>query len=106
MTYVELNWLVCGEDPYEDAFQVEIDSSKSISSLKTAIKNNINENVTARDLKLFKVDIPLGDNRDENVVFVCQASDHGQEMKNLKKISDYFNEQPAGTSLHVRTSRR
>jgi hypothetical protein len=37
--------------------------------LKTAIKENISKNVMAKDLKLFKVNIPLEDTSKENAIF-------------------------------------
>jgi hypothetical protein len=105
MTSVTLNWLVYGEDPYENAFQVEIAPSKSISALKEAIRKNISESVTAKALKLFKVDIPLGETRDNNAVLICkigELSSIGLEMKdNLQKISYYFNEKLADRSIHI-----
>ena len=106
MTSVTLNWSIIGEDPYEKAFSVEIDSTKNVSILKTAIKNDISGSVTARDLKLFKVDIPLGSAKDNNVVLICSQADNlstiGVEMtNNLQEISEIFNEQLVKTSLHI-----
>jgi hypothetical protein len=98
-----LNWLVYG-DPYEKAFPVEIDSSKPVGILKKKIKENISENVTARDLKLSKVDILLGESREENVVLLCKIGELGSigvEMKNLDTINKHFNRQPVNTNLHI-----
>ena len=104
MTSVTLNCLVWGENPYEKALPVDIDTNKNIGALKKAIKNDISESVSARDLKLFKVDIPLGETRDENVVKMLELGDPsiGQEMNNnIQKISDYFSAQPVDTNLHI-----
>ncbi|CAG8782219.1 1617_t:CDS:1, partial [Rhizophagus irregularis] len=48
--------LVVGESPYENAFQVVIDTTqiKTVALLKDAIKEKIDDNVKAKDLKLWK----------------------------------------------------
>ncbi|CAI2180472.1 4112_t:CDS:2 [Funneliformis geosporum] len=92
------------QDPYEKALPVDIDTNKNIGALKKVIKNDISESVSARDLKLFKVDIPLGETRDENVVKMLELGDLniGQEMNNnIQKISDYFSAQPVDINLHI-----
>ncbi|GBB83342.1 hypothetical protein RclHR1_10070004 [Rhizophagus clarus] len=75
MTSVTLNWLVLGENPYEKALPVDIDINKNIGALKKAIKNDISESVSARDLKLFKVAVPLGITRDKNVITWSKSVD-------------------------------
>ena len=55
---------VVGENPYENAFPVDIDINKvkTVGHLKDAIKEKLHpkfENVTANDIKLWKVDISL-----------------------------------------------
>ena len=104
MTSVTLNCLIAGEDPYEKTLPVDIDINKNIGALKKAIKNDIGESVSARDLKLFRVDIPLGSTRDENVVAMLKTGDLsvGLEMNNnLQKISVHFSTQPVDTNLHI-----
>ena len=57
MSIITLSCLVVGENPYENAFEVDIEINKSISN---AIKEKLHpkfENVTANDIKLWKVDI-------------------------------------------------
>ncbi|CAI2188688.1 19541_t:CDS:2 [Funneliformis geosporum] len=104
MTSVKLNWLIYGEDPYEKVSQVDIDTSERVIALKKAIKKDISESVSARDLKVFKVDISLGEARNEDAVLMCKTdlSIIGQEMNNnLQKIGVYFNVQPVETNLHI-----
>jgi len=48
-----------GENPYENAFEINIKINRSISKFKNAIKEKIDDNVKAKDLKLWKVDIFL-----------------------------------------------
>ena len=104
MTSVTLNCLVFGEDPYDKNFSIEINTSKNVNTLKKTINDDLKSGVATKDLKLFKVDIPLGETRDENVVTMLKIGELsiGREMNNnLQKISDYFNEQPVDTSLHI-----
>ncbi|CAG8788760.1 25114_t:CDS:2, partial [Gigaspora rosea] len=104
MTSVTLNCLVFGEDPYDKNFSVEISTSKNVNTLKKAINDDLKSGVATKDLKLFKVNIPLGETRDENVVKMLELDDLsiGQEMNNnLQQISDYFSVQPVDTNLHI-----
>ncbi|GES95131.1 hypothetical protein RCL_jg19337.t1 [Rhizophagus clarus] len=104
MTSVTLNCLVVGEDPYEKTLPVDIDINKNIGALKKAIKNDIGGSVSARDLKLFKVDIHLGITRDENAVTMLKTVDLSVSLEmdnNLQKISVHFSTQPADTNLHI-----
>ncbi|CAB4443977.1 unnamed protein product [Rhizophagus irregularis] len=75
MTSVALNCLVCGEDPYDDIFSVQINT----------------------------IDIKLGKTRDENVIAMLKLEDLSiaQGMNILEIVSDYFSTQPDPTSLHI-----
>ena len=104
MTSVTLNCLVIGEDPYNKCFSVEINTSKNINTLKKVINDDLISGVATKDLKLFKVDVPLGKTRDEDVVAMLKTGDLsiGLEMNNnLQQVSDYFSTQPVNTNLHI-----
>ncbi|GBC42807.2 hypothetical protein GLOIN_2v286530 [Rhizophagus irregularis DAOM 181602=DAOM 197198] len=82
MPTITLNCLVAGENPYENAFQVVIDTHqiKTVALLKDAIKEKNTQafaNVDAKDIKLWKDE--LG----------------GVELPPLSKISKNFSSQPA-----------
>ncbi|CAG8683846.1 10595_t:CDS:2, partial [Dentiscutata erythropus] len=100
ITSVILNCLVFGEDPYDEIFSVEISTSKNVYALKKAINDKLKSDVVTKKLKLFKVNISLGETRDENIVQMLDLS-IGQEMNNFQKISDYFSAQPVDTNLHI-----
>ena len=60
MSIITLSCLVAGENPYDNAFNVKINKTEAVSELKDAIKEKLHpkfENVTANDIKLWKVDI-------------------------------------------------
>ena len=66
MSTITLSCLVVGENPYENAFEVDIEINKSISKLRDAIKEkkqNDFANVDPDKLKLWKVDISLEENK-------------------------------------------
>ncbi|CAB5392896.1 unnamed protein product [Rhizophagus irregularis] len=57
-----LSYLVAGENPYENAFAVEIDTMKLVSFFKDVLKENQKpffNNVASKELKLLKVNISL-----------------------------------------------
>ncbi|UZO27917.1 uncharacterized protein OCT59_021469 [Rhizophagus irregularis] len=90
-----LNWVVFGNNPYKDNFSVNIGVDTNINLLKKAIREDITapDSIKAKDLKLFKVDLPLRGNKDENVINICtnNIGDAGVEMsEGLQKVSDYF----------------
>ncbi|CAB4407399.1 unnamed protein product [Rhizophagus irregularis] len=59
MSTITLSCLVVGENPYENAFTIKFIKSEAVSELRKAIKEEIDDNVKAKDLKLWKVDISL-----------------------------------------------
>ncbi|CAG8736867.1 7815_t:CDS:2 [Rhizophagus irregularis] len=79
-----LNWVVFGNNPYKDNFSVNIGVDTNINLLKKAIREDITapDSIKAKDLKLFKVDLPLRGNKDENVINICtnNIGDAGVEM--------------------------
>ncbi|CAI2194958.1 18663_t:CDS:2, partial [Funneliformis geosporum] len=103
---------VVGENPYENAFPVDIDTNKvkTIGHLKDAIKEKLHpkfENVTANDIKLWKVDISLEKenkklelvNTKINVNIKNELG--GEELPPLSKISKHFPSQPADEHIHI-----
>ena len=55
MSTITLSCLVVGENPYENAFAVEIDTMKLVSFFRDAIKEKNTQafaNVDAKDIKL------------------------------------------------------
>ncbi|CAG8825143.1 20910_t:CDS:2, partial [Gigaspora margarita] len=96
-----------GENPYDNAFAVEIDTTKLVSFFRDAIKEKIDNNVRAKDLKLWKVDISL---EEENKKFELvntkinvniEEELEGVELKPLSKISKHFPFQPADEHIHI-----
>ena len=60
MSTITLSCLVVGENPNENAFAVEIDTTKLVSFFKDVIKENQKpffDNIAPKELKLWKVDI-------------------------------------------------
>ena len=110
MSTITLSCLVVGENPYENAFAVEIDTTKLVSFFKDAIKEkkqNDFANVDADKLKLWKVDISLEEeNKKLNLVNtkinVNIKKDLGDEkLPPLLKISKHFPSQPADEHIHI-----
>ena len=52
MSTITLSCLVVGENPYENAFTIKFIKSEAVSELRKAIKEEIDDNVKAKDLKL------------------------------------------------------
>src|SRR3954453_17206535 len=110
MSTITLSCLVVGENPYENAFEVDIEKNKSISKFKDAIKEKLHpkfENVTANDIKLWKVDISLEKENKKlelvNTKINVNIKDElgGIELKPLSKISKHFSSQPADEHIHI-----
>ncbi|CAB4426988.1 unnamed protein product [Rhizophagus irregularis] len=56
MSTITLSCLVVGENPYENAFTVEIDTTKLVSFFRDVIKENqkpFSDNVAPKELKLW-----------------------------------------------------
>ncbi|PKK60666.1 hypothetical protein RhiirC2_761565 [Rhizophagus irregularis] len=90
MSTITLSCLVAGENSYENAFQEKID-----------------DNVKAKDLKLWKVDISL-DEENEKLKLVNEKINvnikdelEGAELKPLSKINKHFPSQPADEHIHI-----
>ncbi|RGB22868.1 hypothetical protein C1646_32222 [Rhizophagus diaphanus] len=109
MSTITLSCLVVGENPYENAFEVDIEINKSISKLRDAIKEKNTQafaNVDAKDIKLWKVDISLEkENKKLELVNtkinVNIKEELGVELLPLSKISKHFTSQPADEHIHI-----
>ncbi|GBC32911.2 hypothetical protein GLOIN_2v1571020 [Rhizophagus irregularis DAOM 181602=DAOM 197198] len=109
MSTTTLSCLVVGESPYENAFQVVIDTTqiKTVALLKDAIKEKIDDNVKAKDLKLWKVDISFEEENEKlklvntKINVNIKEELEGVELKPLSKISKYFTSQPADEHIHI-----
>src|SRR3954469_22943574 len=109
MSTITLSCLVAGENPYENAFQVVIDTTqiKTVALLRDAIKEKIDDNVKAKDLKLWKVKISLEEENEKlkliNEKINVNIKDElgGVELKSLSKISKHFSSQPADKHIHI-----
>src|SRR5436305_7625711 len=112
MSTITLSCLVVGENPYENAFPVDIDTNKvkTISKFKDAIKEKLHpkfENVSPNDIKLWKVDIPLEEENKKlelvNTKINVNIKDElgGVELLPLSKISKHFTSQPADEHIHI-----
>src|SRR5204863_3168853 len=98
MSTITLSCLVVGENPYENAFPVDIDTNKvkTVGHLKKAIKEELHpkfENVSPNDIRLWKVDISLEEeNKKLELVNTKINVDikedlRGEELPPLSKIS-------------------
>ena len=96
MSTITLSCLVVGENPYENAFNVKINKTEAVSELRKAIKEEIDDNVKAKDLKLWKVDISLEEENEklklvnEKINVNIKEELEGIELKPLSKISKHF----------------
>jgi len=98
-----------GENPYENAFPVDIDTDKvkTVGHLKDAIKEKIDDNVKAKNIKLWKVDISLKEeNKKLNLINTkininIKEELDGVELLPLSKISKHFSSQPADEHIHI-----
>ncbi|GBB84356.1 hypothetical protein RclHR1_10980008 [Rhizophagus clarus] len=110
MSTITLSCLVVGENPYENAFEVDIEINKSISKLKDAIKEKNTQafaNVDAKDIKLWKVDISFEEENKKlelvNTKINVNIKEElgGVELLPLSKISKHFSSQPADEHIHI-----
>ncbi|CAI2169771.1 17928_t:CDS:1 [Funneliformis geosporum] len=106
---ITLNCLVVSEDPYENAFNVDIDFSKTIDHLRKIIKERINvpNNVKAKDLKLWMVDIPFDEKNDKMDILSTKSKPNikvdlnGIELKPLSKTKKHFSNEPHKDKIHI-----
>ena len=107
MSTITLSCLVVGENPYENAFNVKVNKTEVVSELRKAIKEEIDDNVKAKDLKLWKVDISLEEENEKlklvNTKINVNIKEElgGVELLPLSKISKHFPSQPANEHIHI-----
>ncbi|PKB92075.1 hypothetical protein RhiirA5_508396 [Rhizophagus irregularis] len=107
MSTVTLSCLVVGENPYENAFNVKVNKTEAVSELKDAIKEKIDDNVKAKDLKLWKVDISFEEENEKLKLVNTKVNVNikeelgGVELLPLSKISKHFPSQPADEHIHI-----
>jgi hypothetical protein len=110
MSTITLSCLVAGENPYDNAFAVEIDTTKLVSFFKDVIKENQKpffDNVAPKELKLWKVNISLEEENEKlklvNKKINVNIKDEleGIELKPLSKISKHFSSQPADEHIYI-----
>ena len=110
MSTITLSCLVVGENPYENAFAVEIDTMKLVSFFRDAIKEKNTQafaNVDAKDIKLQKVDISFEEENkklkliNEKININIKDELEGVELKLLLKISKHFSFQLADEHIHI-----
>src|SRR4051794_25070402 len=101
MSTITLSCLVVGENPYENSFPVDIDTNKvkTVGHLKKAIKEENTQafaNVDAKDIKLWKVDIPFEEENKKLELVNTKINVNikedlgGEELPSLSKISKHF----------------
>ena len=110
MSTITFSCLVVGENPYENAFAVEIDTTKLVSFFKDATKEKNAQafaNVDAKDIKLWKVDISFEEENEKlklvntKINVNIKEELEGVELKPLSKISKHFPSQPADEHIHI-----
>jgi len=99
--------LVAGENPYNNAFNVKVNKTEVVSELRDAIKEKIDDNVKAKDFKLWKVDISF-EKENEKLKLVntkinvnIKEELEGEELKLLLKISKHFPFQPVNKHIYI-----
>src|SRR5947208_1024163 len=109
MNIIILNCLIEGDNPYNNAFGIRIYKTKKVSELKQLIKNNqmpFFDNVAAKDLKVWKVDISYNPNEklsilDNKTYAVIKEQLGGVEMHPILKIDTYFSDTPKEEHIHI-----
>src|ERR1051325_10638924 len=99
MSIITLSCLVIGENPYENAFAIKIDTTKLVSFFKDAIKEKKApefDNFATDKLKLWKVDTSFEEENKKlelvNTKINVNIKEElgGEELSPLSKISKHF----------------
>jgi hypothetical protein len=102
--------LVAGENPYNNAFNIKINEAETVAELKKSIKEiqkPFFDNVAFKDLKLWKVNIPLDSENEKlsaintNINVNIKEDLEGVEMSALSKISKHFPTQSDDEHIHI-----
>ena len=109
MSTITLSCLVVGENSYDNSFSIDIDINKvkTIGHHRDTIKEKIDDNVKAKDLKLWKVNISFQKENKKleltnTKINVNVKKDFGsEELPPLSKISKHFPFQPADEHIYI-----
>jgi hypothetical protein len=100
---LELNCLVLGDDP-SHIFTIEIQGTKNISVLKEVIKDKkkpVFDHVPADALKLFKANLPVGDDLDAELKRFRPEDEGDRRLSSaVKRLKGVFGD-PVDEHLHV-----
>lgn len=86
------------------AFPVKVDNDKTIGELKKIIKDeNSNEffGVDAKDLTLWKVEIPDNDDDDDEIKKLILQDNQKTKLLGIRYIEDYWTDSPPKRCIHV-----
>ncbi|RHZ81236.1 hypothetical protein Glove_122g89 [Diversispora epigaea] len=94
------------DDPKKNAFEVEIEKNKTVSFLKEKIKEKLHplfENIAAKDIVLWKVNVPFDDEAMEVDIVLENKEEIGvQELSRpTRKISNVFIEDITDDSIQI-----
>ena len=101
-----LNCLVFGDDA-DSMFPVEIENTKSVGSLRVAIKNEDSvtfQNVRASSLDIWMVSILVDDNINDTLEELILQNDPDEGILKLSppcRLSKYFPAEPADEHIHI-----
>lgn len=111
MSTITLSCLLQCENPNKkNIFNIEIEKNKSIKELKKEVKkkkHNNFVNLTADELQLWKVDIPLEKPNDKlnilNTQLYASIKEEleGEELDETKKIAEYFSDELGGERINI-----
>ena len=99
-----LNCWVSGENPHDKVFPIVVNTSEvnTVGRLKDLIKEKQSRtfaNVDSREMKLWKVDIPL--NNISTVDTKLSVNDKDKRLSPLDEISEIFANQPPQKHIHL-----
>jgi len=99
---ITLFCLVAGDDPVDRTFSVEISKTDTVDKLKKRIKTENSprfDDITAQELTLWKVNIPLEKLEDFDSVTNLEAS--GEKLSPMRKINKVFPKGVKEEHLHI-----
>jgi len=101
MDNIQIFCLIHGDVPArERIFPIDIDRSKTVGALKKIVKEENQktlEDVDAKDLTLWRVDIPI----DEITDNALELFSPNIRLEPAKRLSSYFSEKLSKEQLHV-----
>lgn len=86
------------------AFPVKVDNDKTIGELKKIIKDeNSNEffGVDAKNLTLWKVEIPVNDDDKEEIKQLILQDNQKTKLLGIRYIEDYWTDSPLKRCIHI-----